>query len=155
MLCFAYLAAIAALLLVGVISGTHLLKAYLLLCAALTLNSIRTLAAHRYGNRGDRMSHVDQFSDSINMVGQTWLTIVLFPVGLRYHALHHLLPTLPYHNLGKAHRRLIEALPADSPYHATCRVSFFSAIAELWRAARGTAPQDSAVGRWRQQVLPS
>jgi fatty acid desaturase len=37
-------------------------------------------------------------------------------VGLRYHALHHLMPRLPYHNLGTAHRRLVEALPADHAY---------------------------------------
>lgn len=154
-LCFAYLAAMATLLWLGVIPGMHILKAYLLLCAALTLNWIRNLAAHRYGNRGERMSHVEQFSDSINITGQTWLTVLLFPVGLRYHALHHLLPTLPYHNLGKAHQRLSKALPPDSPYHATCRSSFFATTAELWRSAVKTAPQDSAIPRWREQNLSS
>ena len=39
------------------------------------------------------------------------------PVGLRYHALHHLLPGVPYHNLGEAHRRVTAALEPGSPYH--------------------------------------
>ena len=147
-LCFTYLMAICAGVYVGVITGKHLLLAYLLFAFTLNLNWIRNLAAHRYGNRGDRMTHLDQFSDSINITGQTWLTVLLFPVGLRYHALHHLFPSLPYHNLGKAHRLLSEQLPPDSPYHATGRNSFFAAAADLWRSAMRTSREQSAMPRW-------
>ena len=154
-LCFVYLATLAVLVATGIITGMQLFKGYLLLSAALTLNWVRNLAAHRYGNRGEPMSHVEQFSDSINLTGQTWLTVMLFPVGLRYHALHHLVPSLPYHNLGKAHRRLLEKLPADSPYHAVNRASFFATAAQLWRAALKTPTQDSAIRVWRQQNLSS
>lgn len=147
-LCFAYLATIAGLVIAGVITGTHLFMAYLLFAWTLNLNWVRNLAAHRYGNRGDRMSHLDQFSDSINITGQTWLTVLLFPVGLRYHALHHLFPSLPYHNLGEAHRRLSTQLAPDAPYHATGRSSFFAATADLWRAAGRTPREQSAMRRW-------
>ncbi len=150
-LCLAYIAGFGTLLTLRIVTGAQLLMAYLLMTFALTLNWVRTMAAHGYANRGDRMSHAEQFEDSINITGQTWLTVLMFPVGLRYHALHHLVPTLPYHNLGEAHRRLSEALPADSPYHASCRHSFFATLAELWRAAQCTAPKDSAIPRWRQQ----
>ena len=34
------------------------------------------------------------------------LSVLWAPVGLRYHALHHLMPSMPYHSLGEAHRRL-------------------------------------------------
>ena len=87
--------------------------------------------------------------DSINITGQTWLTVFMFPVGLRYHALHHLFPALPYHNLGGAHRRLTERLPPDAPYHLTGQASYFAALAALWRGARRTARKDSAMTRWR------
>src|SRR5690606_28017846 len=96
-----------------------------------------------------RMSLPEQVADSINVTGQTWLTVVMFPVGLRYHALHHLFPFLPYHNLGKAHRRLMEQLPADSPYREVNCDSYFTAVARLWRSARGTSPAQSALGLWR------
>jgi hypothetical protein len=59
----------------------------------------------------------------------------LFPVGLRYHGLHHLLPSLPYHSLGIAHRRLMAQLPADSPYRSTIRGGFLETAGELWRSA--------------------
>ncbi|MET0657694.1 MAG: fatty acid desaturase [Steroidobacteraceae bacterium] len=154
-LCFVYLATLAVLVATGIITGMQLFKGYLLLSTALTLNGVRTLVAHRYDNRGEPMTHVEQFRDSINITGQTWLTVMLFPVGLRYHALHHLLPSLPYHNLGKAHQRLLERLPADSPYHAVNRASFFATVAELWRAALKTKSTDSAIAVWRRQNLSS
>jgi fatty acid desaturase len=74
-------------------------------------------------------------------------------VGLRYHALHHLFPSLPYHNLGKAHRRLSALLPQDAPYHATGRRSFLAALAELWRAAKATPQERSAMRRWTDKPL--
>lgn len=147
-MCFLYLAGLVALVVKGVITAHHLLLAYVLFAWTLNLNWVRNLAAHRYGNHGDRMTHLAQFSDSINITGQTWLTVLLFPVGLRYHALHHLFPSLPYHNLGEAHRRLSERLPPDAPYHATGRDSFFAAAADLWRAAGRTSPEQSAMRRW-------
>jgi hypothetical protein len=55
--------------------------------------------------------------------------VEFFPLGLRYHALHHLFPSLPYHALGTAHRRLIVALPPDSappsddPTHVVFRLA--------------------------------
>ena len=149
--CFAYLCGIAAMLITRMIAGRHVFMAYLLLAFTLSMNWVRNLAAHHYRNRGERMTHVEQMSDSINITGQTWLTVFLFPVGLRYHALHHLFPAVPYHNLGKAHRRLTERLPPGSPYHATSRANFFSAVAELWRGARQSAREDSAMPRWHSE----
>lgn len=150
-LCFGYLLTLALLLHEGFITGTHLLMGYALLAWTLGLNWVRTLAAHRYANRGEPMSHLDQFKDAINITGQTWLTALLFPVGLRYHATHHLFPSMPYHNLGIAHRRLSERLPPDSPYHAAGRRSFFAAVAELLRGARQTSPAQSAMSEWRHK----
>ena len=94
------------------------------------------------------MSAQAQVEESINHTGQTWLTVLLFPVGLRYHALHHLFPALPYHRLGTAHRRLMQNLPADSPYRAVNRSSFAEVVGVLWRSARTTPPAQSAMRGW-------
>jgi fatty acid desaturase len=56
-------------------------------------------------------------------------------VGLRYHALHHLFPSLPYHNLGRAHQRLMAELPTDSPYRLTNSDSLRQSFLRLWRAS--------------------
>jgi fatty acid desaturase len=150
-LCFLWLLSIAVLVALGIIGWSVVAKAYLLLALAMGLNWVRTLGAHGYGNRGERLSLPDQIADSINLTGQTWLTVWMFPVGLRYHALHHLFPFLPYHNLGKAHGRLMQRLPADCPYHQVNHSSFFAILAKLWRGARATNSTDSAVALWRSR----
>ena len=147
--CFGWLAFLVALTVFGPMTGTHWLMAWALIGTAIGLNWLRNLAAHGYGHDGDPRSHIAQLDDSINLTGQTWLTAWLFPVGLRYHALHHLLPGLPYHQLGAAHRRLITELPPNHPYHRCNHANYFAVIGELFRGA-GRARGDAAVlRRWQ------
>lgn len=148
-LCFAWLLFLVLLTLFGPMQAAHWLMAWLLLMTAVGLNWIRNLASHGYSNRGERMSHAEQLEDSVNLVGQSWVALWLFPVGLRYHGLHHLLPGLPYHNLGAAHRRLARALPPDSPYHSACHRSFFRVLAKMLAGARDSSAADSPIPRWR------
>jgi fatty acid desaturase len=56
-------------------------------------------------------------------------------VGLRDHALHHLLPSMPYHALGEAHRRLVAHLGTDSTY---ARSTYSGLIPLVVRIARST-----------------
>ncbi len=101
----------------------------------LIVNQVRTLVAHVYENEGEPLDTVGQLLDSINLHGQPLVNAVVAPVGLRYHALHHFLPTVPYHSLGTLHRRLLAELPRESPYRRTARPGLVPALRELWQKA--------------------
>lgn len=107
--------------------------AYAVAIGLVTLNELRTLGAHRWTGRGEQMTFEQQMLDSVNYPHAPWISELWGPVGTRYHALHHLFPSIPYHNLGKAHRRLIEGLPPDSPYRLTVAPSLTSEIKALWK----------------------
>jgi len=125
-----------ALVAAGTMPLVRLPKLWMVAMFVLTLNHVRTLAAHRYSNQhGETMSHLSQFLDSTNITGN-WLTELICPLGLRYHALHHLFPGIPYHNLGICHRRLTRELPADSVYHRSTYSNMRSVIAELFESIR-------------------
>ena len=80
------------------------------------LNQIRTLVAHLWANEGDAITVTAQYLDSVNVPPPGILAELWAPVGLRYHALHHLLPSVPYHSYAEAHRRLIAHLGKHSTY---------------------------------------
>lgn len=101
-----------------------------------TINALRTLGAHRWTSHGTEMTFVEQMLDSINFPRHPLVSGLWAPVGLRYHALHHIFPTMPYHALGKAHRRLMKELPAESPYRRTEADGLVEVLALLWRRAR-------------------
>ena len=124
-------AVMIGLVLFGIMPWIRLPKLLLLAMAVLATNHLRTLAAHRYRNHGESISHLEQFQDSTNISGG-WLTELWCPLGLRYHALHHLFPGIPYHNLGEAHRRLVAQLPDGSIYHQSVYPSFGSVVKELF-----------------------
>jgi fatty acid desaturase len=119
----------------GVLIDGFLVQAYLVSVTLILINNIRTLGAHRWMGDGRELSFEEQLLDSVNYPYRPWFTELWGPVGTRYHAIHHLFPSLPYHNLPEAHRRLMDGLPADSMYRETVRVSLTGAILELWSRA--------------------
>ncbi len=154
--CFAFIWALAARMTVSYgilfdkpLSPMFLVQAYLTGVFIVGINALRTLGAHRWTHDGSReMTFVEQMLDSVNypyhpLIGGLWA-----PIGLRFHALHHIFPTMPYHALATAHKRLMRELPADSPYRRTEARSLTEVITTLWRRAK--ANQQSA--GWRLEA---
>ncbi len=116
------------------------------------VNAMRTLAAHRYDQDSGELSMTEQLLDSCTIGTEGRLAAraanvcraLVAPVGLRYHALHHWIPSLPYHNLGRVHRVLVAKLQDDAPYRATVERGFFPAFLDLLRRSRTAARQGSA-----------
>jgi fatty acid desaturase len=116
--------------------GPKLLASYAVVLSGIAvINQLRTLVAHLWENDGGAISVTAQYLDSVNVPPPALLAPLWAPVGLRYHALHHLLPSMPYHALGEAHRRLSAALGTDSPY---ARANHGGLAGLVMRLARST-----------------
>jgi fatty acid desaturase len=95
------------------------------------VNAFRALGAHRYKSDGEPRGKYEQVLDSIDTPGH-FLTELWAPVGLRYHALHHLFPNIPYHNMGTLYRRLLSCVPDDGAYRQAISPGLTTSIKELW-----------------------
>ena len=124
---------VLALTIAGIIPWQLVLMTLAAWSAISIINMVRTMAAHHYENDGEPVDVVSQLLDTVNVPPPALLPMLWAPVGLRYHGLHHLLPNLPYHSLGAAHRRLVAELPADSPYRATINRRISEVLVRLFR----------------------
>ena len=119
-----------ALAWVGVLPWRAFLVWYVVTAIVSVVNVLRTLGAHHYEGDGHAMDRTEQLLDSIETPG-AWWSELWAPVGLRYHALHHYFPGIPYHHLPEAHRRLVATLPAEASFRQTLSPSLPSSLRRL------------------------
>ncbi|MFK7766721.1 MAG: fatty acid desaturase [Mariniblastus sp.] len=117
-------------MLIGMTEWTRFPQMYLLAISVLFCNQMRFLADHHFESHGEPMSMSDHIVDSCNYSKNGFLTWLFFPFTIRYHALHHLFPTIPYHNLPAAHQHLTDNLAADSLYHTLDRPGWWYTVRE-------------------------
>ena len=111
-----------------------LLIALTVVSATAVFNQIRTLVAHLWQNDGEPMTVTAQYLDSVNVPPPGIWAELWAPVGLRYHALHHLLPSMPYHSLAESHRRLAGRLGTASTYAQANYPGLFPLVARIARS---------------------
>lgn len=122
----------------GGVTWTRLPLLYALGLGVLCLNMLRFMADHHGKSHGDVMEFEEHILDSCNYSGKDILTRIMFPFGIRYHALHHLFPSLPYHQLAAVHQSLSKGLSPQNPYHqleqhSWWRVAKSSLIPSAWK----------------------
>lgn len=131
----------------GVVPAAAFVSWYVVTTVASTINVVRTLASHRYDHDpvpSESLTMTEQLLDSCTIRPNAGLGGALAdgwrelwaPVGLRYHALHHWIPSLPYHNLGRAHRLLVATLGSDPTYDATQYPAIASVVIDLVQRSR-------------------
>ncbi len=134
---------------IGLLASTYwfgwrpLLIAIATVSVVAVFNQLRTLVAHLWQNDGEAMTVTAQYLDSVNVPPPGPLAELWAPVGLRYHATHHLLPSLPYHALPEAHRRLWENLGLPSTYAQATYTGLWTLIGRIARSTirlRGRQP---------------
>jgi fatty acid desaturase len=114
-----YIWAVSMLVAAGKIS-LHVIFVFIAISlCVLLINMVRTIFAHKYSHDGHEVSHSEQIADSVTLTqGGVWVELFA-PLGLRYHALHHIFPYMPYHALAAAHRRLLAANALAGEYYMT------------------------------------
>ena len=136
--CFVRALGIPAAVYFGVTEPSRMLQLYSLGAAVVIMNQLRQLADHHFEGDGENLTVSEHIQDSCNYVGKDPLTWLFFPFAIQYHALHHMFPSLPYHNLANAHKFLIAELPEDSPYRDLTQPGW-------WSVAKNMLRRDSAV----------
>ncbi len=126
--------AIALLASTQFVGWRPLVIALAVLSLTAVLNQLRTLVAHLWENEGEPMTVTAQFLDSVNVPPPGRIAEIWAPVGLRYHALHHLMPSMPYHDLPEAHRRIAAHLGVDSTYDGANHPGMWTLVARIARS---------------------
>jgi fatty acid desaturase len=149
--CFIYLVSVLCAVATGLLSINFVLQVNTVIVILLFLHGIRIMVGHRYEVEGSN-DRIEQVLDSFNFTRNRPVTVLMAPLGFHLHALHHLLPKIPYHNMHEAHRRVSAALPASSFYHSVESTSYFRAVARFMM--RGMA-QDRKPGSLHRPADPS
>jgi fatty acid desaturase len=115
---------------VNKISWSLFIAWFVTVAAVSLINTLRALVAHSYSNLGNVFSRQQQIEDTVD-TPDGFFAEIWAPVGLKYHALHHYFPNIPYHHLGEAYRRLQTFLPNDFYYRKTSSSSWLKSFATL------------------------
>lgn len=131
---------VLAALVLGVVSWRAPAACAVAITVAASVSDLRGDVLHRFEAHGKTGTLQRQVLDSVNLASTSVLVRLLFPMGIGYHALHHLAPSIPYHAVRAAHAEVSRVLGPRSPYAR-------GTVTSLWEALRRAHP--SAETRWQ------
>ena len=128
------------LLITGLLPIITVLITYLLISLSSFVNMSRALLSHLYTNSSnDFLSWEDHLLDTAT-VSSGFLTNLMFVNGLNFHAIHHMSPELPYHNLKHAHKDILSKTTKNHLYNKTIFNSplevLKKSLSPVWRKER-------------------
>ena len=103
------------------------------LSTVVAISDLRGHWLHDFEPNPELGTRARQVRDSVNFEARGLLRLI-FPLGIGLHALHHLDPALPYHNMERAHARLQASLPPNGLYQSTVR-GLSAQRSTMWTAA--------------------
>lgn len=110
------------------------------------VNYYRVLVSHRYVGTNLHFTAKEQVLDSVTVLSRNLFHKLLFPLGLQYHTLHHMYPTVPCHNLEGVHKMLLSVLPPQHPYRAHIYPNYFLALRDLLSENSKSLASDASEG---------
>jgi fatty acid desaturase len=132
---------VVALVWSGILPAMVFVHWFIVLSTIMLLNGVRGLCAtHAYSSTGQVLSFEDHIYDCVNLNKFSLLNELVGPVGLTYHATHHIFPGLPYYALPKAHRLLMKESEGEGKplgFYLQCQWSTIDqAVARMIRLTR-------------------
>jgi fatty acid desaturase len=134
--CCLWVFALVAGVATGVVPARAVASVAIAVSMAMAITDLRGEILHRFSHQGAFGTLERQVRDSVNVPHTGLASRLLLPVGIGYHALHHLDASLPYHAMAAAHARLEQALPERALYR---RVTSRG----LWAATRQAIADDA------------
>jgi fatty acid desaturase len=131
-----WVVALVALVAGAVIPMRAVAAAWIAMSIAMAVTDLRGEILHRFSNQGSFGTLERQVRDSVNVPHTGLASRLLLPVGIGYHALHHLDASLPYHAMAQAHARLQATLPATALYRRATSTG-------IWAATRQAIADDA------------
>lgn len=101
---------------------------YGMIVFASLLNMYRAKYNHIYNNKSRHAQSWENHLLDCFTIDKGIITEIFSPVGLRYHALHHVMQEIPFYNLKKAHEHLLRNLPKEHIYRQTIVPNLLAAI---------------------------
>ncbi|MCP3142040.1 fatty acid desaturase [Pyxidicoccus xibeiensis] len=149
MITFAYLWALVFLVLSGKLHWSAIVVWASIITFVGVINGIRALAVtHKYFSMGDApIPWSEHIEECIEIENRGLSTLLFCPVGTQYHMTHHMFPSIPFHHLPEARRRLSPHFEKDSFYHANVRKGIIDGLRRFLQGIYSTSPHRGATAR--------